>query len=81
MERNIYNSIDRLTKIVLYKFENYDPEIAIETYMDLIEFYNRFTDENFKDYIKDKLQWINQHPKTDQYYLPRLLSSFEKNIK
>ena len=61
MENKIYNledkktickSIDSLAKIILVKFENLDPSFSFETYIDLINFYNRFTDEEIKEYIK-----------------------------
>jgi hypothetical protein len=80
-KKTICNSIDSLAKIILFKFEKLDSSFAIETYTDLINFYNRFTDKDIKEYIKDKLQWINQHPKTDVYYFPRIIKLFEENIK
>lgn len=65
---NIRTSIERLCKVIFYKFENYDPEIAIDTYKDIINIYNKFENKEIKEYILYKLKWIKQHKKIDDYY-------------
>jgi hypothetical protein len=74
-------SIERLTKVLFLKFRTYDIETAIETYKDIVEYYPKFKDKpNYQEYIKYKLDWINQHKNIDGYYKPRLIEIYNKNI-
>ena len=74
-------SIERLTKVLFLKFENYDIEIAIQTYNDIAEYYQKFNDKpEYQEYIKYKLDWINRHKNIDEYYKPRLIEIYNKNI-
>jgi hypothetical protein len=74
-------SIERLTKVLFYKFETYDIEIAIQTYKDIAEYYPKFKDKlEYQEFIKYKLDWINQNKNIDEYYKSILIEIYKKNI-
>lgn len=77
---NLKLSIDRLSKVVIYKFESYDPEIAIDIYNDILQYYKSTDNDEFNKYIKYKLDWLNQHSKVDNYYRERIVDMYNKKI-
>lgn len=77
---NLKLSIDRLCKVVIYKFESYDPEIAIDIYNDILQYYKSTDNDEFNEYIVYKLNWLNQHSKVDNYYRERIVDMYNKKI-
>lgn len=79
--KRIKTSINNLCIVYFTYMCSYQPEKAIDTFKDIIEFYLKFKEKNYidlMDHTKYKLNWLIQDKRTDQFYLPKINELYNK---